>query len=335
MYKIKNTTFEKYGANTISESEEYRKDNYPIAKNVKYLTFLKNSISLFICDLGKEHTFEIHKNLYNSRYKSNLPLCTVCYPISAQNSIKELEILNFVKSMYKGEILPGYRDGLEIDIYLPELNLGFEFNGLYWHSEEYKDNNYHLNKTLHFKEKGIRIIHIFEDDWNLKKDIIYSQIKNYLGLTETKIFARKCIIKEINNCKDFLDINHIQGNVKSVIKLGLFYNDELISVMTFDNFEGRNKMEIDGWNLSRFCNKINCNVIGGASKLLNYFIKTYKPVRIISYADRSWSEGNLYYQLGFELVNETKPDYKYIINNIREKFYIKRNYPYKLLKINL
>ena len=200
---------------------------------------------------------------------------------------------------------------------MPDLNLGFEFNGLYWHSDKYKENNYHLNKTKYFKEKGIRIIHIFEDDWYLKQDIICSQIKNLLGLTETKIFARKCHVKEIKS-SEFLDKNHIQGNVKSNIKLGLFYNDELVSLMTFDNFEGRKKMEEGGWNLSRFCNKINCNVIGGASKLLNYFIKTYKPLRIISYADRIWSEGNLYYQLGFKLVNETKPDYKYIIDGVKK-----------------
>ena len=247
----------------------------------------------------------------------NNPLCTICYPISENNSIKELEVLRFIEKIYKGKILPGYRDNMEIDIYLPELKLGFEFNGLYWHSEEYKDKNYHLDKTLFFKKKDIRIIHIWEDDWDNKKDIIKSQIKNYLGLIENKIFARKCIIKEIQS-SDFLNINHIQGNVSSSLKLGLFHNDELVSLMTFDQFEGRKKMGKEEWNLSRFCNKINYNVIGGAGRLFNYFIKTYNPSRLISYADRSWSEGNLYYQLGFKLKSETKIDYKYIVNNVRE-----------------
>ena len=201
---------------------------------------------------------------------------------------------------------------------MPDLNLGFEFNGLYWHSNEFKEKDYHLNKTIFFKEKDIRIIHIFEDDWDIKKDIIKSQIKNLLGLTENKIFARKCQVKEITDAKDFLKNNHIQGNVNSIIKLGLYYNEELVSVMTFDNFEGRKKMKEKEWNLNRFCNKLNYNVIGGASKLLKYFIKNYNPTRIISYADRIWSNGNLYYQLGFKLVNTTKPDYKYIINGVRK-----------------
>ena len=76
-------------------------------------------------------------------------------------------------------------------------------------------------------------------------------------------------------------------------------------------------MNDDEWNLSRFCNKINTNVIGGASKLLNYFIKNYNPTRIISYADKDWSIGNLYEKLGFSLVKEINPDYKYIINGRR------------------
>ena len=314
--KIKQTNLEKYGVENYTKTEKYREDS-KIANNPFYINYTGDSISLFSCDCGKEHQFEIKSDNYLNRIKNNLPLCTICYPISRQNSIKELEVLKFIEENYKGDILPGYRDHLEIDIYLPEIKLGFEFNGLYWHSEEFKENNYHLNKILYFKERGIRIIHIYEDDWNNKKDIIKSQIKNYLGLTENKIFARKCIIKETLDSSVFLNNNHIQGNDKSVIKLGLYYNGKLVSLMTFDQFEGRKKMLKSEYNLSRFCNLLNCNVIGGASKLLNFFIKTYKPTRIISYADRSWSEGGLYYKLGFKLAIESKPDYKYIINGKR------------------
>jgi hypothetical protein len=315
--QIKKTCIEKYNVENPMQSDSVR-IIYNITQNPNYIKYLYNSISLFNCDCDKQHEFEIKSDNYISRKKNNLPLCTICYPIAGNNSIKELEVLKFIQSIYKGEILPGYRDNLEIDIYLPELKLGFEFNGLYWHSNEFKENNYHLDKTLYFKEKGIRIIHIFEDNWNLKQTIICSQIKNLLGLTDNRIFARKCQVKEITDVKDFLENNHIQGNVSSVIKLGLYYNTELVSVMTFDKFEGRKKMEEGGWNLSRFCNKLNYNVVGSASKLLNYFLKTYNTSRIISYADRIWSEGNLYYKLGFQLIDTTRPDYKYIINGVRK-----------------
>lgn len=317
--KIKSTNIIRYGKTHISKSEEYR-IKFKITNDINYLTYTNNGISLFRCDCNKHHEFEIHIDNYIRRKESNIPLCTICYPINELKSIKEKEFINFVKLNYKGEVLESYRDELEIDLYLPDLKLGFEFNGLYWHSEEYKENNYHLNKTNFFDQKGIRIIHVWEDDWDFKRNIIESQIKNLLKLNTEKIFARNCQVKEINNIKlirEFLNLNHIQGFCTSIVKLGLFHENELISIMLFDQYEGRKKMSNNNWNLSRFCNRINVSVIGGASKLLNYFIKKYNPERIISYADKDWSSGNLYYKLGFSKIRETKPDYKYIVNNKR------------------
>jgi hypothetical protein len=141
-----------------------------------------------------------------------------------------------------------------------------------------------------------------------------------LGLIENKIFARRCQVKEIKNTKmvnNFLKENHIQGNVRSCLKLGLFYDNELVSLMTFDHFEGRKKMFNNEWNLSRFCNKLNTQVVGGASKILKHFIKSYDVERIVSYADKGWSNGNLYENIGFNKLYDVNPDYKYIINNVR------------------
>jgi hypothetical protein len=223
--------------------------------------------------------------------------------------------------LYNGDILQTYRDGkMEIDIYLPQLKLGFEFNGLYWHSDIYKQKDFHLKKTDYFKERDIRIIHIWEDDWDNKNEIIKSQIKNWIGLNIDNIFARKCVVKEITNTKvvrDFLDKNHIQGFVRSNLRIGLFHHDELVSIMTFDHFEGRKKMSENEWNLNRFCNKINISVVGGASKLFKYFLNNYDVKRVISYADKDWSIGDLYNKLGLDLVNNSKPDYKYFIDNKR------------------
>jgi hypothetical protein len=114
-----------------------------------------------------------------------------------------------------------------------------------------------------------------------------------------------------------MDKNHIQGFVNSKIKLGLYFENNLVAMMTFDKFEGRKKMKDVDWNLNRFCNSINTTVVGGASKLLSYFIKKYKPNRIISYSDKDWSQGNLYQILNFKKIHETKPDYKYLVDSTR------------------
>ena len=318
--KIRKTNLEKYKNTSPVRSELYRKEHTKIANDLNYLSYDKNGVSLFICDLGKDHEFLINVDNYIGRSRNNIPLCTFCNPIGNLQSIKENELFEYIKNIYNGKIIKSFRDGLEIDIYLPELKIGFEFNGLYWHSEKFKDSNYHLKKTNYFKEKSIRIIHIWEDDWVNKNTIIKSQIINWLGLIENKIFARRCQVKEIKNTKmvnNFLKENHIQGNVRSCLKLGLFYDNELVSLMTFDHFEGRKKMFNNEWNLSRFCNKLNTQVVGGASKILKHFIKSYDVERIVSYADKGWSNGNLYENIGFNKLYDVNPDYKYIINNVR------------------
>ena len=323
----------KFGVENNNQNEDFRKNNFKIANHENYIKYLGNSISLFNCNNCKEH-FQIRTDNFFSRSELKLDLCTICNPINDSKSIREKEVFDFIKSIYIGEIIPSYRDKLEIDIYLPEINLGFEFNGLYWHSEKYVERNYHINKLNHFKSKGIRIINIWEDDWTLKNDIIKSMISNLFKSNE-KIYARNCEVKEIKDIsivREFLEKNHIQGWVNSKIKIGLYHENEIVSLMTFDQSEGRKKMKKNEWNLSRFCSKLNYSIVGGASKLLSYFINTQNPERIISYADKDWSTGELYIKLGFDLVNESNPDYKYIDLGIRKH---KSNFKVNESKLNL
>lgn len=286
--------------------------------NLKFISKELNSIIEIKCPF-KNHTFKIHKTTYNDRVKNNTPICTICNPVDDFSSHKENEIIDWLSSEYNGEIIKSYRDSLEIDIYLPQLKIGLEFNGLYWHSDVYKEKNYHKFKSEHFNKKGIRIFHIWEDDWIFKKDIIKSQILNLIGKSN-RIPARKCEVKIISDTKmskDFLIKNHIQGHVSSIIKIGLFYDEELVSLMTFDKFEGRKKMKLREWNLNRFCNKLNYSVVGGFTKLLRFFINNYQPIKIISYSDSSWSSGKVYENSGFSCTKEILPDYKYIIKDVR------------------
>ena len=125
-------------------------------------------------------------------------------------------------------------NGLELDLVLPNNNTAIEFNGVYWHNELYCDKNYHLHKTRLCEDKGIELIHVFEDEWSFKQEIVLSIIKNKLNLTPNRVYARKCEIKEIppKKYKDFCEQNHIQGYVSAKIKLGLFYDGELVSIMS-------------------------------------------------------------------------------------------------------
>jgi hypothetical protein len=265
--------------------------------------------------------------------KSRIPNCQKCNPPShLEISSEEKEIQDIILSYYPlaefnvRHVIPPY----ELDIYIPELKLAIEYNGLYWHSEDKgKHKYYHLNKTIMCRDSGIQLIHIFSDEWLNNKDIVKSRLYNILNVTPNKLYARKCVIKEIDvKCKTpFLNNNHIQGTDKSKIKLGLYNNDELVSVMTFGapRVAMGNKNKIynkDDYELIRFCNKINTNVVGGASKLFKYFINNYKPQSIFSFADNRWSNptNNVYLKLGFNLKSESKPGYWYT-KNFKQRYH--------------
>ena len=235
----------------------------------------------------------------------------------------ETEIKEFIKSLgFEANTDRKILNGKEIDILIPPLKIAFEIDGLRWHNEITKDNNYHLRKTEQCKDCGISLYHIFEDEWEFKRDIVESRIRNILNCTQNKIFARKCQIKTVDKpiAMRFLDENHLQGKCGSIINYGLYYNNELVSLMTFGKLRknmGRNDTG-NTYELIRFCNKLNTNVVGGASKLFKHFIKEFNPSSIISYADRRWSNGNLYTKLNFSHVHNSRPNYFYIIGHKRK-----------------
>lgn len=249
-------------------------------------------------------------------------LCDLCneYPLKANGrSYEEEEFASFISEIYSGEIRMNDRtvlDGLELDVYLPERKLAFEFDGLYWHSELFVKPRKHLEKTEICEKNGIQLIHVFEDEWLQKQEIVKSRIRGLLGLNE-RIFARKCSVKEVDTktSRVFLQKNHIQGNCSSKYNLGLFHNNELVSLMTF----GKSRFSKTEFELLRFCNKLNTNVVGGASKLLAHFVEQHREItNIVSYADRRWSKGNLYEKLGFSVVSKSIPNYFYFRKFQRE-----------------
>ena len=255
--------------------------------------------------------FEQHVHTTGSIFEY-MPRCWKCYPNMNEQgqSYKEKEVLDFVKLVYGGDIRSNEHDVIngELDIYIPDRKLAIEFDGLYWHSEEKgKDERYHLDKTRKCLEKGIRLIHIFEDEWNEKQEIVKDRIRSALGLYDRRIYARKCVLKEIDAkaCSNFLEINHLQGSDHSSIRYGLFYEDELVSVMTFG--KPRFNKNYD-YELIRFASKLGVQIIGGASKLLAHFRKCHSG-SIVSYADRRYSDGRLYEAIGFEKKEESAPNY--------------------------
>ena len=317
------TCLDKYGVHNYSLSNEFKKTvNDKYASTYPDLDF--KEINKFDVKLHCENCnqdFVINKQLLYERSKVNQVICVNCNKIG-HSSISSLEnqINDYIKSLGI-ETIQAYRvkGNKEIDIFLPEFNIGIEMNGLYWHNELFAKNDKHINKTNFFKELGIDIIHIFEDEWNYKKEIVKSILSNRFNMNINKIYARKCKIVELTNkeVKSFYNENHIQGAVNSKTNIGLMYDNILVSVMSFA--KGRIIMSgnQDEWELTRFCNKTFTNIVGGASRLFKFFLDKYKPIKIISYSDIRYFDGSLYEKLGFKEKSKSKPNYSYVINDKR------------------
>jgi hypothetical protein len=239
---------------------------------------------------------------------------------------KEIEVLDYIKNIYSGEVIHTFKlNNTEIDIFIPDLNIGIEYNGLYWHSEQNgKDKKYHIDKTNRMFENGYRLIHIFEDEWINKQDIVKSKLNHILGLNNgERIYARKSQVQVIDSKTKnaFLENNHIQGSDLSSISLGLFYEKELVSVMTFSKPRGgigKNTGKDGYYELVRFASLKDKVVVGAFGKLLEYFKKNYVFKKIITYADLRWSvDSNIYEKIGFKNVRTTTPNYWYADRNYR------------------
>lgn len=287
--------------------------------SVQAVEILENSAYLINCDkCGKEST--MLNSRINARLRTGSDPCPICNNYSTGTSSKEKDLADFIDSLGFKSIRGDRKSlsGMEIDVLIPDISVGFEYNGLYWHSEFNVERDYHNKKQNAALEKGIKLINVWEDEWLYKQGIVKSKIRHILGVTQNRIFARKCSVDivDYHTTKRFLNENHIQGFCSFKISVGLFYESELVSVCTF----GSRKITGSTHNeLLRFCNKIDHHIPGGFSRMLSFYIARYSPDEILTFADRSWSpsEDSVYIASGFEFIKSTKPNYWYNIDGRR------------------
>jgi len=263
------------------------------------------------------------ENMNANSFRNSLHLRGLSHLIGAQSSKGEDFLAEFVIEYLPKdtEVQRGNRKilkGKEIDIYIPSLNLGIEYCGLYWHNElsprpRLKD--YHYSKMTMSNEQGIRLITIFEDEWQNREKQVKNFLKSIIATPIHKVYARKCEIKEVDKqiTKDFLEANHIQGKTMFKVSFGLYLEGELLGLVT-GNTHHRQKGDTPPFVLNRLVFKDGVQVVGGASKLLKKLIDYARESgynRLISWSDNRWSEGNVYMKTGFELTENLKPDYSY------------------------
>jgi very-short-patch-repair endonuclease len=251
-----------------------------------------------------------------------------CPHCAGQVSKIENELREFVKDLDPGINFSNRRiiTPYEIDVVSEKYKIGIEMNGLYHHSDfiSGKDHKYHLTKTNKCLESGYKLLHIFEDEWRFKKPIWKSILRYKFHKCNDIRYARKCEIKEIDNktCREFLNENHLQGYSNCSVRIGLYQNGGLLSVLTFVKSRFDKSYE---WEISRFANKINTAVVGGFQKMLKYFTSKYDPNNIVTYADKRYSSGDLYRNAGMIELDNKSINYYYFnkhecVRYSRQKF---------------
>jgi len=245
-------------------------------------------------------------------------------PLTTRVSYPQFQLKTLIQSLYDGQIIENDRSvfgsgrsAKQLDIYIPEMNLAFEFGGLYWHAESnFDDHRYHQKKLIQCENKGIRLVTIFGDEWFKNRKICENRIRTIMGHSPRTCVARNTKIKPIDalTAKSFLEGNHIQGSVSVPFRYGAYHGSELIAVMTFSKLRKSLGMKHrDGaFELVRFA----CigSIPGMASKMFSTFIKEHNPSEVISFSDRRWNTGNLYKTLGFQDLGLSEPGYWWLEN---------------------
>lgn len=230
--------------------------------------------------------------------------CPSCSP-NHQRSQQEDEIANFIQEhgveVQKNVML----DGLEFDVYCPEQDVAIEYHGLYWHSELFKDKNYHQRKYEVARQNNTQLIQFFQDEWRDKKEICKSSILHTLNKTPNTIYARNCKVVELNvnaDYKYFFEENHIQGSQFSKKAIVLVNDGEIVSGVSL-----RKSPSYDAKEIVRFCNKKFTHVPGALSKLL---AEIDEP--LVTYVDLAFGGGSGYENCGFEERKKTSQQYWYV-----------------------
>lgn len=362
--KIKNTNFEKYGGPTcFSDSTIFEKrkqtflNNYGVENpfqlpevRLKALKsvydkliarYLKTITPLFSfedwisrdTELLKWRCNKCNKEFSTPLYCGNTPRCLSCYPLLQGRSNLEKEVVEFTRGLIPNHLILENDRSLispkELDLYLPDFSIAIEFDGLFWHSDAVKDKNYHLNKTKACLEKGVQLIHVFENEWIHKPLVVQSILASKLGVYREKIGARCCSVDTLTSkeAEIFYNENHLQGYSPAKHHFGLFFKGTLVSCISFSKPRFTNKYD---WELVRFANKCNTKVHGSFSKLWKH-----KPKgSIVAYSDKRYFTGGIYKK--YMIQKEDSPPAYWYFNKegvVYNRMKFQKHKLHKLLKI--
>lgn len=314
--KIKQTTKAKYGAENYAKTDEY-KDRFKKTTRLHYGVDNPTQSAEVIKSVS-----DTVKERYGVEWSCQLPQARESYHTISKVNKAFAELLSSAGITYSMEKSIGNRSydfAVANSNYLVEINPTITHNSfmsVFDKASNGLDKNYHLDKTNLARQSGFTCLHAWDwDDWAKVVEIIKPK--------SNVIYARKCEIRELDTvtCREFLQQYHLQGSCRGqTVRLGLYYQDKLVMVMTFGKPRYNKKFE---WELLRLCTKSDMSVVGGAERLWKKFLADYTPNSVISYCDNAKFSGEVYTRLGMALSNVTPPNKHWY--NVKTKEHITNN----------
>lgn len=280
---------------------------------IDFYSTQSNYKAVWVCSEGHEWEAKLDDRVGK---QSGCKRCT-----GAGTSVAEEQLFEYVSSLCADARMHDrtVAAGFEFDISVPSQRIVIEHNGYYWHSDRYKDRQYHARKLKAAHEAGWRLLYIWEGD---DPEIVREMVAHKLGHSQKpRLGARKLTVAPVSKdeSQHFLDKHHIQGAVPGSVRLGLYHADTLVALMVF-----RRRSEEGVYELARYAT--DGIISGGFTKLLKAFQRGYSPVRIVSFSDNGVSDGGVYEQAGFVATAELPPDYSYWTNGRKyHKFNYRKN----------
>ena len=333
--KMFDTNIDRYGGQNVMHSSDIAKKVVFTQKLARYADLINdrgNATALFSAEeyasSSRDDELAWQCKTCGTTFTQKLlpgkpPRCVSCNPLSetwGESRIRQwLDESGVEYEVNTRKIITPY----ELDFYIPSKNLAIEFNGIYWHSElAGRAKNYHYEKFKKCRDKGIKLIQIFEHELTFKESIVKSRVMYAIGKIDNQIGARKLSVAQLTyaEAKEFFDANHLQGSVPASATFALRNcSGEILSAMSFARTRFSKKLA--EFELLRFATKLNCNVPGAAQKLFAYAVTMLGLTSVVSYADLKWGQGTLYEKLNFTLERISAPNYWYFrgINEVKSR----------------
>lgn len=250
--------------------------------------------------------------------------CVVCNPSS---NAAQREIFRYVSDEL------GFKDVIindrvlikpyELDITVPSKRFAVEYNGLYYHNARYKASEYHDTKALLAERNSYTLLHVFEDEWASKPNVVKSMIKHRLNMNpRLPGGARTCQVVELDPRarKVFFSENHLEGDVGAVKAYGLVDRSGRLVAAVSLRFPMHRTKYSEHVELARFATLNDLSVPGALSKLTKVAVSATLELgkaKLLTYADGRIGGGKAYESSGWTFVAKTEPRFWWTDNHVR------------------